>query len=69
MSNITLNVPDEELGFFLLMVQKLNYTVSELDFYLSEEHIRLLDHSSQTPNHECISLEDFNQKMKAKYGF
>lgn len=67
MTQITLNIPDNEIDFFLKLVRKFNYSISETDFELSPEQIAILDKSAATPIEDCISAEDLKISLKNKY--
>ena len=67
MTQITLNIPDNELDFFLKLAKKFNYSVSENDFELTSEQIAILDKSAATPMEDCISAEDLKIRLKNKY--
>ncbi len=67
MTQITLNIPDSELDFFLKLAKKFNYSISENHFELTNEHFEILDKSAATPIEDCISAEDLKIKLKNKY--
>ena len=43
MTQITLNIPDNELGFFLKLIEKFNYEPLINDFSINQEMKDLLD--------------------------
>ena len=43
MTQITLNIPDDELGFFMKLIEKFNYESLVNDFSMNEEMKDLLD--------------------------
>lgn len=67
MTQITLNIPDNEMDFFLKLMKKFNYSVSENDFELSNEQIYILNKSSLISNDDCISINQLQIRMNDKY--
>ena len=67
MTQITLNIPDNEIEFFLKFARKYNYSISETDFELSLEQMAILDKSTATPIEDCISAEDLKVSLKNKH--
>lgn len=52
MTQITLNIPDEELTFFMKLIEKFNYETIINDFSVSDEMKNLLDHRRATSKSE-----------------
>lgn len=52
MTQITLNIPDEELTFFMKLIEKFNYETIITDFSLSEEMKNVLDLRRATSKQE-----------------
>lgn len=71
MTQITLNIPDKELDFFLNLVKKFKYkTVQQEGIYISPEQMKMVDQRRKSAKKsDFISKEDANKKLKAKYGF
>ncbi len=67
MTQITLNIPDNEIDFFLKLIKKFNYSFCENDFELTKEHIEILDKSANTANEDCISIDQLQIHLKNKY--
>lgn len=67
MTQITLNIPDNEIDFFLKLMKKFNYSVSENDFELSTKQIDILDKSSLMGDDDCITVNQLQIRMKDKY--
>lgn len=61
MTQITLNIPDEELAFFMKLIEKFNYEIVIDDFSVSEELKNLLDERRSTSK-----LENFVPWNEAK---
>ena len=62
MTKHLINIPDEDLPFFLELTKKMKWkfeTDSVDGFELSQEQKDLLDEISQLPDSEFISAEDF----------
>lgn len=69
MTQITLNIPDNELGFFLKLIEKFNYEPLINDFSVNQEMKDLLDerrNSSKKEDYlaweEVIEQIRFNSK-------
>ena len=54
MTQITLNIPDNELDFFLKLIEKFNYEPLINDFSMNQEMKDLVDERRQS-----LKLEDF----------
>ncbi|SCY21930.1 hypothetical protein SAMN02927916_1514 [Flavobacterium anhuiense] len=52
MTQITLNIPDEELAFFMKLIEKFNYETVIDDFSVSKEIRDLLDQRRATSKAE-----------------
>lgn len=61
MTKITLNIPDNELTFFMQLVEKFNYETVINEFSISEEMKNLLDQRRSTSK-----VEDFVPWNEAK---
>ena len=48
MTQITLNIPDNELNFFMKLIEKFNYEYKIDNFLLSDEATNLLDERRAT---------------------
>lgn len=52
MTQITLNIPDNELGFFMKLIEKFNYEPLINDFSVNQEMKDLLDERRLTSNND-----------------
>ncbi|MBC7388355.1 MAG: hypothetical protein H7329_04020 [Opitutaceae bacterium] len=69
MTQITLQIPDDELDFFLKLVQKFNYeTEIDMPLELCKQQKDLLDHR-RSKESVFLSVYEANLKIKQKYGF
>lgn len=73
MTQLTLNIPDKELDFFIKLVEKFNYKLvsgnkTDTNFILSDKQLEILDKRSKTPIDKCISAKDSIKQIKKKYG-
>jgi len=67
MTQITLNIPDNELGFFMKLIEKFNYEHLINDFSLNEEMKNLLDERRSTSKKEdFVSWEDVKKQIVFK---
>ena len=67
MTQITLNIPDNELGFFMKLIEKFNYELLINDFSLNEEMKNLLDERRSTSkNEDFVSWEDVKKQIVFK---
>ena len=67
MTQITLNIPDNELGFFMKLIEKFNYELLINDFSLNEEMKNLLDERRSTSkNDDFVSWEDVKKQIVFK---
>ncbi|MBS7256101.1 hypothetical protein [Flavobacterium branchiicola] len=64
MTQITLNIPDEELTFFMQLIEKFNYETVIDDFSVSDEMKNLLDERRSTSK-----VENFVPWNEAKKQF
>jgi len=61
----TVNIPDKDYHLFLELAKKFKWKVQEADkqvvdnFVITDKILAILDESSKTPDHLCISEEDF----------
>lgn len=61
MTQITLNIPDNELTFFMKLIEKFNYETVVDEIYLTDEMKNLLDERRSTSK-----TEDFIPWKEAK---
>jgi hypothetical protein len=67
MTQITLNIPDNELSFFMKLIEKFNYEHLINDFSLNEEMKNLLDERRSTSkNEDFVSWEDVKKQIVFK---
>lgn len=67
MTQITLNIPDNELGFFMKLIEKFNYEPLINDFSMNEEMKSLLDERRATSKKEdFVSWEDVKKQIVFK---
>ena len=67
MTQITLNILDNELGFFMKLIEKFNYEHLINDFSLNEEMKNLLDERRSTSkNEDFVSWEDVKKQIVFK---
>lgn len=67
MTQITLNIPDNELGFFMKLIEKFNYEPLINDFTMNEEMKSLLDERRATSKKEdFVSWEDVKKQIVFK---
>ncbi len=65
----TLNIPDKDYRLFLEVAKKFKWKIQEPQkqavdgFVITDKMLAILDKSSQTPDHLCISEEDFFKKL------
>lgn len=65
MTKITLNIPDNELGFFLKLIEKFNYEPLIHDFSVTQEMKDLLDerrNSSEKENY--LAWEEIKKQIR-----
>ncbi|WPO77316.1 hypothetical protein [Flavobacterium sp. KACC 22761] len=61
MTQITLNIPDNELSFFMQLIEKFNYETVINDFSVTDEMKNLLDERRST-----VEKDDFLPWNEAK---
>ncbi|WP_310558147.1 hypothetical protein [Flavobacterium sp.] len=61
MTQITLNIPDSELSFFMKLIEKFNYETVINEFSVTEEMKSILDERRSTSK-----IEDFMPWNEAK---
>lgn len=70
MTQITLNIPDSDIEFFLKLVEKFNYTLHRADgFELTKDQIDLLDKSSASETKNCTTASKLKEDLESKYAF
>ncbi len=52
MTQITLNIPDQDLTFFMQLIEKFNYDTTISDFEMTSEIKNLLDTRRKNSNEE-----------------
>jgi hypothetical protein len=67
MTQITLNIPDNELGFFMKLIEKFNYEPLINDFSMNQEMKDLLDERRSNSNKEdFVSWTDVKEQIVFK---
>ena len=67
MTQITLNIPDNELGFFLKLIEKFNYEPLINDFSVNQEMKDLLDNRRSTSEKEdYLAWEEVKKQIRFK---
>ena len=67
MSQITLNIPDNELVFFMKLIEKFNYEPLINDFSMNQEMKDLLDERRLNSNKEdFVAWEDVKKQIVIK---
>lgn len=67
MKQITLNIPDNELSFFMKLIEKFNYETVENEFVITEEMKNILDERRRTSkNEDFIPWEEVKNKIRFK---
>lgn len=71
MTQILLNIPDSELEFFMKLIEKYNYKMTQYpDSAITEEDKKLVDYRAITAKEEdYLKVSESNEKLKNKYGF
>ena len=64
MTKITLNIPDNELTFFMKLIEKFNYETVVNDFSVSEEMKVVLDERRASSKKKILFL---GKKQKIKF--
>ncbi|WP_310381526.1 hypothetical protein [Flavobacterium sp.] len=67
MTQITLNIPDNELGFFMKLIEKFNYEPLINDFSINQEMKNVLDERRATSsNEDYVSWEEVKKQIRFK---
>lgn len=67
MTQVTLNIPDNEFNFFMKLIEKFNYTTEIKEFELSQEMKNILDERRTTfVAEEFITWEDVRNQIQFK---
>lgn len=67
MTQITLNIPDSELSFFMKLIEKFNYETVINEFSLTEEMKNLLDERRATSSpDDFIPWDDAKKQLRFK---
>jgi hypothetical protein len=67
MTQVTLNIPDNELSFFLKLIEKFNYEALINDFSMSQEMKDLLDERrNSSTNEDYIAWEEVKKEIRFK---
>lgn len=67
MTQITLNIPDNELGFFMKLIEKFNYEPLINDFSMNQEMKNVLDERRATSsNEDYVSWEEVKKQIRFK---
>ncbi|WP_298396936.1 hypothetical protein [Flavobacterium sp.] len=65
MTQITLNIPDNELGFFLKLIEKFNYEPLINDFSVNQEMKDLLDERRNSSEKEdYLAWEEVKKQIR-----
>ena len=69
MTQITLNIPDNELSFFMQLIEKFNYETVINEFSVTEEMKNLLDERRATSKaDDFIPWNDVKKQLRFKSG-
>ncbi len=67
MTQITLNIPDNELGFFMKLIEKFNYEPLINDFSMNQEMKNLLDERRATStNEDYVTWQEVKKQIRFK---
>jgi hypothetical protein len=67
MKQITLNIPDDELGFFMKLIEKFNYKTVIDEFSVTEEMRNVLDERRATSKaDDFIPWNDAKKQLRFK---
>ena len=67
MTQITLNIPDNELSFFMKLIEKFNYEPLINEFSINQEMKDLLDERRlSSSNEDYLEWEDFKKSITYK---
>jgi hypothetical protein len=71
MTQILLNIPDSDLEFFMKLIEKYNYKMTQYpDSAITEEDKKLVDYRSKTASAaDYLTVNESNERLKKKYGF
>jgi hypothetical protein len=69
MTQITLNIPDNELSFFMQLIEKFNYETVINEFSVSEEMKNLLDERRLTSKEDdFLPWNEAKKQLRFKSG-
>jgi len=69
MTQITLNIPDNELSFFMQLIEKFNYETVINEFSVSEEMKNLLDERRSTSKEDdFLPWNEAKKQLRFKSG-
>lgn len=70
MTQQVVTIPDKDLALFLELAKKFKWKVEKEkssnsvdNFVLTPEHLAILEESSKTPRHLCISAEESLKRL------
>ncbi len=67
MRQITLNIPDNELSFFMKLIEKFNYEAVINEFFVTEEMKNVLDERRSTSKtDDFIPWNDAKKQLRFK---
>jgi len=67
MTQITLNIPDSELSFFMKLIEKFNYETVINEFSMTEEMKNLLDERRATSkSSDFIAWDEAKKQLRFK---
>ena len=67
MTQITLNIPDNELSFFMKLIEKFNYETVINEFSINQEMMNLLDERRATAKtDDFIPWKDAKKQLQFK---
>ena len=67
MTQITLNIPDNELSFFMKLIEKFNYETVINEFSINQEMMNLLDERRATTKTDAyIPWNDAKKQLQFK---
>jgi hypothetical protein len=65
MTQITLNIPDNELSFFMKLIEKFNYDSSINEFSINQEMKNLLDERRlSSSNEDYLEWNEVKKQIK-----
>jgi hypothetical protein len=69
MTQITLNIPDNELSFFMQLIEKFNYETVINEFSVTEEMKNLLDERRSTSKvDDFVPWDEAKKQLHVKSG-